>query len=332
MIKILYNPDHPELIFSAAVVYLNLKEQYPNEGYLLLPMRASDLNKPESEITNQLARDMEVIMGDDYSYYFELDSEEKLVLLGIFPENKEGEKKILDFFAKNESKIILWVDWHDWGNNLPMYLKSVSNNIYIEPAEICLEILEKYSFEIFPGALEAEKAMVDFDTQNPLASRYLKAGVSSRSLGINMNMFEGCAYFYFMASVDELVVGKENKGISLMADKAIEMLMEAKEIKENFIDTFPEFEPAKAIGRPVGCLLLGEVKEYFCVEEVMEYGLRKYPWLCVVGFYLEGIYLFHFASEKIPISEIIKSYSPDIKSREEFFKILNGEIVRVLTA
>jgi hypothetical protein len=332
MIKILYNPDHPELIFAAAVVLLNIGETYPDEAYCLIPMPARDLNKEEHSITDQLAKDMSVVMKADCSYMFEPEGVDHYVLLGIHPENQEDERKIYNFFEKKEKNLYLWVDGHDWPENLSDFLQSQSEVIHLIPGVTCLQILGKNSYEIFPGAIAAEKATVKLDMRNPLASRYLKIFLSNRSLGINMNMLESFAYFAFMASVDEIVENKENTGLSLMADAAYTMIEEADKIRENFVDDLPEFKKAKEMGRPVGCLLLGKVTESFCIEEVMEYGIQKYPWLCVVGFFIDDVYLFHFASEKIPITEIVKSYSPDIQSREEFFKILNSEIVRVSTA
>ena len=332
MIKILYDPGHPELIFAASVVLLNIGETYPDEAYCLIPIKAQDLNKEESLITDQLAKDMAVVMKEDCSFMFTAEGVDHYVLLGIHPESQEDERKIYDFFEKKEKNLYLWVDGHVWPKNLSDVLQSQSEVIHLIPNVTCLEILEKNSYVVFPGAIAAEKATTKLDMRNPLACRYLKVFISGRSLGVNMNIPESCAYFAFISSVDEIVENKENTGLSMMVEAAYTMIEEADAVRENFVDDFPEFQKAKEMGRPVGCLLLGKVGEYFCVEEVLEYGIKKYPWLCVVGFFVDEIYLFHFASEKIPITEIVEAYSPDIQSREEFFRILNSEIVRVSTA
>ena len=106
------------------------------------------------------------------------------------------------------------------------------------------------------------------------------------------------------------------------------MTKEADVYKEMFRDDLPEFQKAKEMGRPVGCLILNEVPEHFFVEEIIAHGVRKYPWLCLIVFDYNGIRMHECVSEKIAITDIINSYCHDIKNQEEFFRLLNEEVIR----
>lgn len=332
MIKILYNPSCPELIFAAALITLDLQKKYFGELCCVLPMATEDLNKDEKIISKKITSDLSLIMKESYEDFLESEDgneeNDKYILLGIFPNTKEKEKNVVKFFEKNEKKIELWIDWHDWSENLAEFLQGQSNKIHLEKNLLAVEILQKNSYQITPGFIEAEKAIIGLDMRNNLANRYLKILYLSRSLGVNNNMISTCDYFAFISSIDELVTNKSNEGLNKMTTLFSQMLEEVDKIKYQFRDDIPEFQSAKEMGRSAGVIFLNEVSDFFFVEEILRLGLEKYPWLCVVGYMYGGAYKINFASAKIPISVIVEFYCLIVKSKEELFKIINEEIIR----
>lgn len=333
MIKIVYNPNHPELIFAAAIIALDLQEKYSGERCCVFSATANDLNKDETVISKKIVKDLSFIMNEAYDDFLEPEKDggkkDRYILLGIYPCNKDEERIVINFFEKNEKKLDLWIDWHDWPSNLSEFLQSQSDKIYLETGLGALPILKRLGHHIPKEYFEAEKAMTSQDMTNDLASRYLKILFLSRSLGLNNDLISSCDYFAFISSVDELATNQINEGLDQMAQMFNQMLEEADKIKFQFRDDIPEFQRAKEIGRPVGSIFLNEVSDFFFVEEVLASGLEKYPWLCIVGYMYGGIYKINFASTKIPISSIVEAYGLMAKDKSELFKILNEEIIRV---
>lgn len=329
MVKIMYNPDHPELIYAATIVILGIQEKHRGEPYCFIPLRANDLDKKLQQITGKITKDLSDIMEEEYEDFFEPEGDnDKYFVLGIYPKTKEEEKKVVAFFEAHEKELCLWVDWHLWSENLAQYLTHQSDKILLDQSLTALQILEKNSYVVFPGALPAEKAMINMDMRNPLTNRYLKILYVGSSLGMNNDMIDSCRYFAFISSVDEMIVNEENIGLTKMVYLYNQMSSETSKFESEFTDDEPLFQKAKEMGRPVGCLFLGDVSHFFFVEAVLEYATKKYPWLCIVGFNYGGNYRLNFASEKLAITEIIENYCPYVNDKDALFKLLNEEVIR----
>lgn len=331
MLKVIYLPEHQELIYAVSIALLNTEDKYLDDSYSLIPKRAKDLNKEDEKLTNMIVNDITDIVGEDYSGLFHSEQKDYYILVGIHPETEKDYSKIYNFFEKNENEIILWIDWHEWPENLANFLKSQSDKIHIDKTKTPLQILEAIGYDVIADDLISEEAMIRTDMTNDNANRYWKIYLSARALGLNNNKLESLAYFSFLASVAEIIANEENKSLSEMVKAFNEMTEEAIRLENEFSDELPVFQKAKEMGRPVGCLILDDVSDYFFLEEIIGHGVKKYPWLCIVIFNYNGIRMYNCASEKIAISEIIKNYCPDISRQEEFFKILNEEVIRIST-
>jgi len=328
MLKIFYNPDNLELIFSISVALLNTEGEYLNGTYDLFPKKAMDLCKGEKEATDKIINDVCEILGEDCFDEIVSSGKDYYMLFGIYPKNEEENKEIFEFFDKKEKEILLWIDWHEWPEGLLNFLKSQSDKIHIVKNMTPVQILEKIGYVLFDEALEAEKAVIEINMNNQLASRYIKTSLSARSLGFNNNRMDSFSYFSFVAPVSELVTNSQSDVVNQLVDSFDEMAADSVCLEENFREDIPEFEGAKKVGKTVGCLILDDVAENFFIERILAQGIKKYPWLCVVIFTYNGTKMINCASEKIPISEILNYHTPNVKTIEELLSILNSEVVR----
>lgn len=329
MINILYNPNYPELVFAIAAFMANLDREHSEEVCDFIPIKTLDLAREMIDIKKDLDKEIEVMWGEKYFDGEEDEDREpvKYALFGIFPTTENETKVIASFFYENKEKIMLWVDWHIWPDNLLSFLKT-SDRIFISEIKTCSEIMRENNFDIPDIWLAVEKAMIMHDMSNEWAARYLKAFLVARSAGQNYFTEKGSDFVIFFTFISEILDDKENEELSKVEDEFMDMLNETDIMGESFVDDHPIFIEAKKLGRPVGCLLLEEVTDYFNSDEILFEGLKKFPWLCILRFRINNVIYLLFDSEKLEIKDLVETYQKYAKQEEEFFKILNAEILR----
>lgn len=329
MINILYNSNHPELVFAIAAFMANLDREHSEEVCDYIPIKTADLTRKLPDIKEELDNEIEIVWGE--KYFDEPEEEDnkpiKYALFGIFPANENENEIIAKFFYENKERIMLWVDWHFWPEGLLIFLKT-SDKFFISEIKTCSELMKENNYNIPDVWLDAEKAMVTHDMTNDWAARYLQAFLVARASGQNYFSEKGSDFVVFYTLISEILEDKENEELSKVADEFLDMVSETDVMVESFVDDHPIFLEAKERGRPVGCLLLDEVADYFNSDEILFEGLKKFPWLCILRFRINDVVFLLFDSEKLEIKDLIETYQKYAKHEEEFFKILNSELLR----
>jgi hypothetical protein len=328
----LFNYDHPELVFSMASFLLNLGDDYQNEFFDCIPVRASNLTEDFSEITKRLDEELEEMSGEKY---FEDDEvidlkSVKFALFGIYPKTDLDQRAIASFFDNNLERIMLWLDWHPWPKNLTSFV-NIPKKTFFNEIKTCLEVLNDEGY-IFPSPWhKAEKAMLSNDFNNPVSARYWRAFLVSKSTGFNYMAKRGADFLLFNSIVDELIDDRESSLVSDFEKDFDAMEIEVEEMVAKISDDHPLFAVAKQIGRPVGCLFLGEVQEYFNVSDILQLGVKKFPWLCFISYTFDGQMYAYFESKKFPFKGITRNSILSIKDfscQDELLVAIKNEIIR----
>ncbi|MFZ4632107.1 MAG: hypothetical protein ACOYL8_02770 [Patescibacteria group bacterium] len=333
MINILFNAEHPAPVFAMAAFIMNLEEKYNNDIIDFIPIKARDLLRTLSDLVEIIDDDIDKLEStgeEDDSIEDEPDNEDyepvKYALFGIYPKTKADEKAIASFFYDNSERIMLWIDWHEWPENLASYVK-LPENIFFNRIKTCLEVLSDEGY-IFPQAWsKSEKAMLSHNLEDPLAARYWKAFLVSKSVGFNNFANKGADFLLFSSIIEELILNKENEIITNIEQSFDLMESEKEELVARISDDNPLFKEAKEIGRSVGYLFLEDVPEYFDARDILKRGTEKFPWLCVVRYLINGLEYVHFESEKFPVDEIMRSHEPLPSENENVLKIIKAELL-----
>lgn len=334
MIKILFNPEQIELINSCASI---IKKHQGGEICLLFPVKTEFLPQIITE-TNSVILENAIGSDDDDDYYedflqedFDLppeDSQEKIILVGVYPKNSKEEVELYKFVDEHSDEIILWVDNHKWSPKLLKHLKLGPDKLKINEELTCLEILASNGYFASKEWLGMEKALIQKNWKHNKARRYLQALEVNQA--IDWNWFDGqiSNAFIFTDAVYELLSRMKLYSISGLSESYLDMKNKTEKAKQRLNDRNPAFQKAKKLGRAVGSLVLrGEVDHYLDIDEVLNHGVEKYPWLCVISVKQDGETFIFAQSKKIPIRDIISLYKDEFFNPKNCFKILNAEVV-----
>lgn len=328
MKKIMYNPSSPELIFSVASLLSKLKKEFPDDPCYIIPMDPMSLNEDAAAFMEEVSHELENMNDQVFFDYEKLVGKGELYLIGLHPEDAEEEKEIAFFFNNNQEQITLWVDNHHWPDNLLSFLNGRPEKVSIDESSTCLKILSKLGYPNCPEWEETEDAINRFDRRNPLARRYIKAMLVSQSTNRNYYSVGAYSFLTFASIVEEIIAKQENDGITTMQEIFTRMIKETNEIKHLFQSGYPLFKEADEMGRPIGVLLLDEENDYIDVKKILDYGLQKFPWLCIFRVAFAGQYNTYFASEIIPVDKILEDYGKFVDDGEGMFKIMHEEVKR----
>ncbi len=325
MLKIFYNPQQPELMFSVAAIILSTDSTYP----ISIPRIASEMHNagPPLLFIKESMSEEEDDLSDELMMELEKEEDEYIVL-GIYPQEKGDEEILIKFLDKYEDKIKLWVDNHKWPPGLARYFNESSTLALIDDNCSCLELLAQVGYLIPEFWLKSEKALLNADMRNPLAARYYTALMVNRAIGKNNNREKDYENYFFQEIVNEIISADESKLVTELKEIFEDMIKKTKVIRSRLTDENPIFKRAKEIGRPIGCLLLNEIDSYLNVEAVIDYGVQKFPWLCVIGFYYQDHYRIIFHSQKIPMEQLLMGYKPAEIGISEVLVIMQEEVLR----
>lgn len=330
MINIFYNPAYPELAFAMAAFVYNLPEKEEDELIDYIPIKVSDLNKNIYSIRSELDKEIKIVWGENFFEDGEEDDAEpvKYALFGIYPKNDQENAIINKFFDKHKEQIMLWIDWHQWPENLAKYLQDQSDKLIFSKIKTSLEVMQENKCNIPPMWLAAEKAIVTHDMTNILAMRYWKTFLASSAIGKNLFAERGAQFAIFSTVISEIIDDKEDEEISKLEVEYDQTLFETEDLIARFDGNNELFAKAKECGRQVGCLILEEVTRCFNSDEIMQGGLDKFPWLCIVRYKVNGYCFILFGSVKLPIHDLVTDYQDCMGNEGELLGILNAELLR----
>lgn len=277
MIRVIYNPNRPELIFSIASIFMS----EPNQFIAFLPVVTKDLLKygPNELSIVPIAEHFKEISGT--SIVDECDQTENIILLGIGPKNNSENSTIINFFDQYKTLIKFWIDDQIWDASLIKYLEPKSNQVIINKDSTCLNILKDLG-QAAPGCwLKPERAMKEQDQRNPLAARYLRAAHANLITSKNYMNSEDSHVFFFHGAMQELVTTVEDPAISFLEDSFLDMKDINKKAKKSITSNLHFFKKAKKTGRPIGYLKINDMSDLVDVEEIINYGSNRYPWMFI---------------------------------------------------
>lgn len=321
--KIFFDPNQPGLVFSIAAI---LKKIGDKQISILIPVRPKNLANENG--IRKLVYDLPVQgllqnMGDDQMY-----------VVGVGPNNQEEENILLDFIGRHGSEIAVWIDNHSWSESAwEIARQSCLMKKYVSSSLISMLTLPyrdhiQMDWQITEKALSSTKEHIVFG--NPIAKKYFLA--LEVAWAITQNLKNNYYIETFWSIVKEITYGKNNSEISCLADLAILMRDEASEAISRISDDHPYFAKAKAMGRPVGYLKMGEIPEHADIFTILNEGLKKFPHLVILDYSINGKELISGDSKDIDIDEIINYYFNDNIGKDSLLQLINAEVISRVTA
>lgn len=326
MITLLFNPNQPELIFSVATFFKN----YPDELIVVAsatPYELTDIQSMERIINEHKEAILKKRKKRGVIDKKDIFSTNKIGLLGIYPENKDACSCLIKFFEKNKKKIRLWIDNRSWDQGIQHYLSEFPKKIKIRPEKSYLEILQESELKIPPEWFLAEEAMKKTDLSNKLARRYLtimSAGIVQNDHNLNWTNY----YLKnFSLASEELARGINDPELNRI-EKQINQAYDAESrLRRRFIDNAEAFARAKAMGRPIGFLYLGKINNFIDTASLLDYGKKKFPWLCIIMYINQGKCMIIADSNNLPIDGILERYRELIDDPKLFLSALEKAVI-----
>ena len=333
----MYNPTDFALVFSIASILLKY-ERF--ERCIVIPCKTEELllkspgSLPLHEIYNKF--DYSDDDSEDYNDYFletgqylnQSENGEKIILVGIHPANKQEELIIKEFVYFNNEKIKFWFDDAKWPKKILKFIRSENNNIFINSELTTFGILMSLEMTNNKNWLQAEKAIRRLDLKNETAKRYVQAMLVNRTTGKNYQLQDDFDFYLFMSIVNEIISKAKNPMITELEESFVLMEKKTMRSKQKLTDQNPIFRKAKRLGRPVGSIMLGKVQSYLDIQQLLEYGLKKYPWLCIVSATITNRKYLFMESKIIPIADIMALYGDSNLDKIETLKLANVELLK----
>lgn len=267
---ILCNYSEPSLIFAMATILRHSPEEIE-----IIPVDTQELDQDPQML--------QTIVGDS----------EEIYLLNIGPRRVADQLLVLAFLEEYDRKIILNIDnfpGHIWHQAVSSYGKSAGINITLKGPS-SLEVLSQLGYQS-PAAWKSSEAAFNSNAQalrrNASALRfgsaYFVSNITGRKPGLDPNYIK----HFFRSAVDELLIGRKNNLIEYFSEAWPKVVSYSRAAKKSFSGDHPLFGRAKKAGRPIGYLGLGEIPEYADLEDIMEYGEKKFPWLSILNYSFQG--------------------------------------------
>lgn len=316
--KIYYNPDRADLIFAAAVI---INKLWGEKG-IVIPGKIENFLDEKSTL--------------DDGYWDEDDEEHnvqknknKIYLLDIGPNDSQEADIIRIFLERHKQEVVFWSDSHNWPDGVLKYLNEDIDCIRLNRNESVLEMLEKFGYESPRLWKKTADSMLDVQklTKDYAALRYIEAFAASCIMSKNSGQDE--MFKTFIQMINELLYGAVNNEITNLADFFYVIKEKTEKAKKMFSENFPIFRTAKKIGRPIGFLNLGEFRNDVNLGELLEHGIKKFPWLCIITYSIKGLQFSCASSTVFPVEYYIndKDIISLIKESATVYKLLNAEVI-----
>jgi hypothetical protein len=338
---IFFNPNRIDTVFLAAMAF-----RKKGSGTDIIPVTPSMMRNWTEKINGQVAAmkeeeereenleglEEELIkrerMVELDKISLEINSQKnEFFLLGLGPDNPEEADDLLSFFAEHKDEIVFWVDDHKWPEATVKYINEERKILFTEENPT---LSEKY---IMPaGWQEARRAILNHDLTNRLARRCLTA------LGTTITVQKKLAdeddmliTFVFVSIMEELLQNEDNPDVTHWEELFYDLALVTEEAEKNISGDSQYFQRAKEMGRPIGYLKLNRVSELLDLEEIVKYGLRKFPWLFVIEYSHRSQEATHLigASRRINVQRLLQKYSEEVTPEEiiNFYKDLEEEVI-----
>ncbi len=315
MKKIIYQKEKIDLALSVATILRNVNE---NTSSYTIGIDTAEL-MGVVEACEQIKLEEDELV----------DSNSKIILIGIHPRNHREGLIVLDFLEKYGDQVELWIDEAIWPAGLAKYVSQSSRRIFISQEESCLAILKNLGYRFPLAWLKAEKAIKARDASNRLAQRYLIADLMNQNIKtVFQQQKDEYENFLFASMVDELYLERKNEAIEMLVQEFPFFYVETKKAKRKLDGNYHLFTKARKAGRPIGYFQLGEVRNIINYSEIIDYGLNFYPWLCILEAQIDGDTVIIIKSAKVAIDEILGMYSEHDLEKKETFKVLEAEIIK----
>ncbi len=330
MINILVDSRHPELVIPATVFIYQNRGKYRDEQFSIIPVQASDLDTDFLKVYQGLDRELTDLAGGQ-PFSQSRGGENKFIIFGIYPENKKEEQKIAYFFDKHSDNIVLWLDNHLWPGNLLRFLTSQNPEVKMDNTKTILELYAQVSGiedELNDEWLEIEEALKHKNINQPLAGRFLKnfrifEEYLSDSLSARAELF-----LLSNSIAIELLSGEENLGLTEGENMYDKELRAQYNFSEKFSDSLPILSEAKKAGRSIGFLWLDKPPAYLNAQEIIDQGLKRFPWLCVLGFKINNTNHIWFGSKVVPLIRG-SARGASVRNVEKFLRVIQLDILKM---
>ncbi|MFA5155415.1 MAG: hypothetical protein WC453_03185 [Patescibacteria group bacterium] len=330
MVKIFFDARRPELVFALAAIL----KKIGNEINVIIP--ATPRTLLEEEKINKIASTLPVSVWDTDNNISVADGEpEYFYLLGLGPDNDTEAGYIHSFLELHGPETEMWVDdHHNWPPELLLCAGANSVAVKIHPVS-CLDQLKKMGYEI---PLGWQTATWDFrlasrnqQAEFSFGRRYYLALVAGTIISSNIDYEQ---YYYggdylgvFWAILKELQTGTADPQLDAWRDLAVLMAEETEKAKQLVSPDLEFFQEAKAAGRPIGFLKIPD-STVVDVQAILDYGVKKYPWLCVIIHTMGGHDYLEIASSYLDIRQFLEYYDHTDITQEDLFRLMNAEVLR----
>jgi len=336
MIKIFFNPNFPELIYTIAAI---LKNDL-NEIAILIPTTPAEL-KSYQELRTEITETVQDILENEEEKSINSEDgsnilyQEKIFLLNIYPINKEENSELINFFDENREKIKGWIDSHysNWNKAAVNYISENPKIIRINQGGATLRSLKEMGFNFPAEWLETYLAMKNQDVNNKEAFRYLII-FSATEIILNNAFIDGLESLsvysnIFSFAAEEIATKVKNKNFDMIFKEYLTALKTTTKLKKAFKTNNHLFKKAQAAGKPVGLLRLGKINPYLNLGEIMYHGKRKFPWLCIITYEIQDESFLQAESSKIHVEEIFNKYRGLINKPTDLFPIFEKELLKI---
>ncbi|MFA5184100.1 MAG: hypothetical protein WC456_01080 [Patescibacteria group bacterium] len=321
MTRVFFDARRPELIFSLAAILKKMGDKID----LIVPVT------PESMMAEE-----EKISQTRFLFQYEAgDSPPEpanIYILGIGPDDDEESEYLRSFIDHHGANIALWIDdGHNWTPDLLFYAMINKVKIRLHPIS-CLYKLRSLRYN-FP--LEWEIAVKNFrefknDPQKDFPyRRYYLAWEAGRIMAQNVDdqYYHNETYLSILwATLKELETGTAEDQLDYFQDLTLTITQATEEAKRSINANHPFFRAAKDSGRPIGFLRLNHA--HADIQEIIKYGVKKFPWLFVLEYSEDKEIYSEVASVCLP-GWLISYYLSDNVLRDNksrLYKILNEEV------
>jgi len=324
MTKVFFNQNDAYLIFTVAAIL----GKAGNAGTGCPMMIPIDMEEEDNDVLARQYAGTEKFRIEEGEEDLLSAEPEHLYILNIGPKPGQAADGFVQFAEEHRSEIVFWLDNHDWPAAGLSYGNRDRDMIKIHEGSV-LQLLEEAGHEIPDWWKEAEAAIIagsNYTAENEDAMRYV--GALWMSLIINSNLqTDDCLLNTFNHIIGEICSGHRSQEISRLLDLMPSMMQATQDAKLHMHGDFPVFKAAKDKNRPIGYLNLGEIKTYYDLDEIMSYGVARFPWLFVLYYKLEGQLCLKVESKMFDAKKSLSYYAKSINQRLDLMRYLCAEVV-----
>lgn len=335
MVKIFYNPKNLEEVYAIATILMS----DVNDIAILIssnPAEAENYEALKAGINEEIQNIIYVSeQEDNLEKISKILAKEKIFLFNIYPKSPEEHSQLLNFYDENQKTISGWIDSHfsEWDESALNYISEDPEIIKITQGRASLRSLKEMGFDFPDEWLDTYLAIRNQDIFNKEAIRCLIISKATEIIFDNVFVEETeKANLYsdiFYSLAEEIITSIKNKKFNWMCKKYAAALEKTETLKTAFKTNKRLFKKAYTAGRPVGLLRLGRINPYVNIQEIMYHGKRKYPWLCIVTYEIQGRIFLRAESSKISIESILKKYEKAEDKQMELFSMFENELLNV---